>query len=141
MHLENKDYAVIGGGILLSFAAAFAAEAGILSSSFVGQLTGLLPQLTLLVILAGVGFVYLSRDLLGGDISRNLEVIATGFLIYALIWWPHKIWWHGTGFGGEMPAWIGISAGAWQTFFHLLTATTVAIAGYGFYLFWKMGQE
>jgi hypothetical protein len=141
MNLEKQDLAVIGGGLLVSFIAAFAAEAQLISSSLVSAITGLLPRITLVVILAGVAFVYLSRDLLGGEVVRRLEVIAVGFLIYAVIWWPHKIWWHGSGMGGEMPGWLFFSPGAWQTFFHLLTASAIATTGYGFYLFWKMAEE
>lgn len=141
MNFETRDIAVIGGGILVSILAAVAAQTGVLTESMVSAISGLLPKLTLLVILAGVSFVYLSRDLLGGEIVRRLEVIAAGFLLYAIVWWPHKIWWHGSGFGGEMPGWLGIAPGAWQTFFHLITASAIAITGYGFYLFWQMAQE
>lgn len=141
MALELRDYLLIGGGISASLALAVATEIGLLSESTISVVTGLLPKLTLLVILAGVSFVYLSRDLLGGEIVRRLEVIAVGFLIYAVIWWPHKIWWHGSGYGGEMPGWLGLSPGAWQTFFHLTTASAIGITGYGFYLFWQMAQE
>lgn len=142
MNLRNQDYAVVLGGILLSFLGAFAAEAGVLSSSLVGSITGLLPKLTVLVILVGILFVYLSRDLLGGEVVQNLEVVAAGFLIYGVMWWPHKMGYHADAFGGSMASFFGIfSTGAWNVFFHTLTAAVFGIVSFGFYRFWEMSQE
>lgn len=142
MNLEQKDYGIIFGGLLLSFVGAFLAEAGILGSSMVGTLTGLLPKLTVLVILVGLVFAYLSRDLLGGEVVDNLDVIAVGFLIYAVIWWPHKMVYHADALGGAAESMFGLlSAGAWNVFFHTLTAAVFGIVSFGFYRFWEMSQE
>lgn len=142
MNLRNQDYAVILGGVLLSFLGAFAAQAGILSSSLVGSITGILPKLTILVILVGLAFVYLARDLLGGNVVDNLDVIASGFLIYAVIWWPHKIAYHGALLGGKGASMFGFfTPTTWNIFFHTLTGVLFAIASFGFYRFWQMSQE
>ncbi|MFQ3308633.1 MAG: hypothetical protein ACI977_000876 [Candidatus Nanohaloarchaea archaeon] len=142
MNLEQKDYGIILGGLLLSFVAAFLAEAGILSGSMVSSITGILPQLTILVILVGLVFAYLSRDLLGGEVVDNLDIIAAGFLIYAIIWWPHKMVYHADALGGVAESMFGIlSTGAWNVFFHTLTAAVFGIVSFGFYRFWEMSQE
>lgn len=142
LNLKNQDYGVILGGILLSFLGAFAVEAGVLSSSLAGKITAWLPRLTVLVILVGLVFVYLSRDLLGGEIAQNLEVIATGFLIYGLMWIPHKMAYHTEALGGSMASFFGLfSSGAWNVFFHTLTAAVFGLVSFGFYRFWEMSQE
>lgn len=142
MNLENKDYGFILGGILLSFLGAFAAQSGVLPSSAVDTITGILPQLTILVILVGLVFAYLSRDLLGGEIVDNLDVIAVGFLLYAILWWPHKMVYHAEALGGSAESMFGLlSTGAWNVFFHTLTAAVFGIASFGFYRFYQMSQE
>ncbi len=142
LNMNNRDLGVILGGVLLSFLAAFSVEAGLLGSSLTGTLTGLLPKLTILVILVGLVFVYLSRDLLGGEIVDNLDVIASGFLIYAIIWWPHKMGYHADVWGGSAASIFGVfSPGAWNVFFHTLTAAVFGLASFGFYRFWQMSQE
>ncbi len=135
--MRTKDWGLLGGGAAVSLVAAYLAHAGSIGQSTVSTLTTWVPRLSVVVILLGVLFIYLARDLLGGQVSRNLEVVASGFLIYGLVYWPHKIAWHGSG----EPSWLGVSAGAWQTFFHLLTVSTLVIVAYGFYLFWQMGKE
>ena len=142
MNLNNKDYGFILGGVLLSFLGAFAAEAGVLSASLVGTITTWLPRITILVILVGLVFVYLSRDLLGGEIAKNLEVVAAGFLIYGISWWPHKMGYHAEAMGGAAGSIFGVfTPGAWNVFFHTLTAAVFGIVSFGFYRFWEMSQE
>ena len=142
MNLNNKDYGFILGGILLSFLGAFAAEAGILNSSLVGTLTTWLPRITVLVILVGLVFVYLSRDLLGGEIANNLELVGAGFLIYGISWWPHKMGYHAEAMGGAAASIFGVlTPGAWNVFFHTLTAAVFGLVSFGFYRFWEMSQE
>lgn len=142
MNLTNKDYGVILGGVLLSFVGAFAVQAGILSSSMADAITGLLPQLTIVVILLGLVFSYLARDLLGGELVDNLDVVAAGFLIYAVTWWPHMTLYHGEALGGAGASPFGVlSSGAWNVFFHTLTAAVFGIVSFGFYRFWQMSQE
>ena len=142
MNLNNKDYGVILGGVLLSFLGAFATEAGIISSSLAGTITGVLPQITILTILVGLVFVYLARDLLGGEIVDNLDVISAGFLIYAITWWPHKQFYHADALGGSEAAIFGIGTpGAWNVFFHTLVAALFGLVSFGFYRFWEMSQE
>lgn len=142
MNLNNKDYGFILGGILLSFLGAFAAEAGVLGASLVSTLGTWLPRLTILVILVGLAFVYLSRDLLGGEIAKNLEVVAAGFLIYAVTWGPHKMGYHTGALGGAEASIFGVfTPGAWNVFWHTLVAATFGVVSFGFYRFWEMSQE
>lgn len=142
MNLRNKDYAVVFGGILLSLLGAFAAEAGVLSASLVGTFGTWLPRLTILVIFVGLAFVYLSRDLLGGEVVKNLEVVAAGFLIYAVTWGPHKLGYHAEALGGAAASIFGVfTPGAWNVFWHTLVAATFGVVSFGFYRFWEMSQE
>ncbi|AOV94692.1 hypothetical protein AQV86_02085 [Nanohaloarchaea archaeon SG9] len=142
MNLNSQDYGIIGGGILLSFLGAFATEAGIINASLAGTITTWLPRITVLTILVGIVFVYLSRDLLGGEIVQNLEVVATGFLIYAVTWWPHKMGYHAEALGGAASSIFGVfTTGAWNVFFHTLTAAVFGLVSFGFYRFWEMSQE
>lgn len=135
--MKPLDWGLIGVGSALSLGAGYLAHVGMMGQATIDVLATWLPRLSVVAILLGVLFIYLSRDRLGGSVSRNLSVIASGFLIYGLIYWPHKVSWHGTG----EPAWLGLSPGAWQTTFHLLTVSTLVIVAYGFYLFWQMAQE
>jgi hypothetical protein len=136
-HLKPVDYLIIAATLLISFLGAYFAGIGLISSSMVSFLTEWIPKATIIMIIIGIGFSYLARDLWGGQIARRLEVIGTGFLIYALIWWPHKEMWHSAG----EPAWLAISPGAWQTGFHLMTVTAFGVVSYGFYLFSNIGGE
>jgi hypothetical protein len=136
MNLTAQDWTVVSGGVIFSLLGGYAAHSGMIATNTVDTVTGLLPKLTMLILVVGVAFVFLSRDLLGGDTARNLEVIASGFFLYALLYYPHKVMWH----GHNEPGWLGLAPGAWQTFFHLFTVVTLVIVAYGFYLFWQMGR-
>lgn len=136
MALENREWGVVLGGVVVSLGAAFWANSNGLAAADVSWISWL-PKIAVLVVFLGAVFAYLSRDFYGGEVARSLEVIAAGFMIYAVIWWPHKMWWH----GGGTPAWGGIIEPAWQTFFHLLTAVTLLIVAYGFYLFWQSADK
>lgn len=125
MHMKTVDKGIVAGGVVLSFILAFL-EVGF---------TGFFPELSVVVILIGGVLAYMARDYYGGQIGRGLEVLAAGFIIYGVLWWPHKIGWH----GGGTPAWAGIIEPAWQTFFHLLTVITLGIVAYGFYTLWQVG--
>lgn len=135
--MTTNDMGLLGGGLLITLAATYMAQTGMLSEATIGLITTWLPRLTVVVILGAAALIYRSRTLYGGEIERSLEIISAGFLIYGVVYWPHKIGWH----GANEPAWISISAGAWQTFFHFLTVTTLGIVAYGFYRFWRIGQE
>jgi hypothetical protein len=133
--MKGRDWGLIIGGIAVSLGAAFWANASGLAA---GDITGTqwIPRLAVVAVLVGALFAYLARDFYGGTVARGLHIIGIGFLIYGIIWWPHKIGWHG---GGEA-AWLGIIEPAWQTFFHLLTVITLGIVAYGFYWIWRGGQ-
>jgi hypothetical protein len=134
--LGRQDGAVLLAGLAAVGGATVWAQLGGLASSDIG-FASVLPKVTVVVALLGAVFAYMARDFYGGGFNRGLEVVASGFLIYGIIWWPHKVGWH----GGGTPAWLGVIEPAWQTFFHLLTAITLGIVSYGFFLLWKEGKR
>lgn len=148
--MERQDWLVVGGGLLVSLGAALWADSQGLAAADIG-FSGLLPKIAVVVLLAGAIFAYLAKEFYGGTVNRGLTVIASGFLIYGVLYWPHKggvpvlaslglpllEGWHGSG----TPAWFGIIEPAWQTFFHLLTVITLGFVAYGFYLIWRSGKQ
>lgn len=136
-HLKPVDYFAVLGALSISFIGGYLANIGVISGSNVSIAANWIPKLTIIVILVGIFFSHLAKDLWGGQIARRLEVIASGFLIYAMIWWPHKVIWHTAG----EPGWLGIAPGAWQTGFHLMTVAAFGVVSYGFYLFSKLGGD
>lgn len=147
--MKPLDWVIVGLGIVLSLGAAFWAHTQGLAADGIAW-SGLLSQLAVVVLLVGAGFAAMATQFYGGAVQRGLQVIAAGFLIYGVLYWPHKTGvpllagtglpllggWHGS----SEPAWFGIIEPAWQTFFHLLTAVTLGFVAYGFYVIWRSAQ-
>lgn len=141
INLERVDYGVITGAI------AFAVVLGVvtLSLNLTMAFETNLRWVTGAVILVGLGFIYLGRELWGGIVARNLEIIGAGMAIMMIEWIPH-IGWHIQGArqaaqgGSPMPAWLGIPGFWWFGFFHGLVMASFIVITYGFYRFWKSGQ-
>lgn len=147
--MKTRDRAFVGSGIVVSFSAAGWAHGQGLAAEQIAW-SGVLSQLAVVVLLVGTVFAGMSREYYGGAVGRGLGVIAAGLLVYGVVYWPHKTGvpilsmtglplvegWHGSG----EPAWFGIVAPAWQTFFHLLTAITLGVVAYGFYVIWRSGK-
>lgn len=147
--MRVRDWLLVGIGLVASFGAAFWAHARGLAAEEIAW-SGLLSQLAVVVLLAGAVFAVMATSYYGGAVQRGLEVIAAGFLIYGVVYWPHKTGipvlsltglpllegWHGS----DTPAWFGIIEPAWQTFFHLLTAITLGFVAYGFWIIWRSAK-
>jgi hypothetical protein len=130
--MKQQDRRVILGGVVIAVLAG-------LWSHFMGigpEVDAFIDFLTVIAVLGSVAFIYLGRDLLGGDTARNLEVIGIGLSLYVLTYWASYHW----DIVGN-PAWLGFSAPGWSVFFGLMTLATFGMVVYGFYLFWEMGRS
>lgn len=130
--MEQQDKAVIIGSVLVAVFAGIWAEAMGIGT----QVDAFIDYFTVIAVMASLGFIYLSRDLLGGSVARNLEVIGTGLFLYVLVYWSSYQW----EIAGT-PAWLGVAAPGWNVFFNLGTLVTFGFVSYGFYLFWQLGEE
>lgn len=130
MELKRQDYGIIAGGFLLAVLAGFLGQL----YNVTGRIELYTQFVTTSAILVTLYFIHQGRRAWGGDLARYLEIIGIGFALLMLTWVPH-IQWH---IGGE-PAWLSLSGSFWVTFFHVLTAVTFLIVGYGFYWFWQEG--
>jgi len=130
--MERQDKAVIGVVLVVTVLAGVWAQLMGIGT----EVDAFIDYFTVIATLGSVGFIYLSRDLLGGDIARNLEVIGTGLFLYVLVYWSSYHW----DVAGN-PEWLGITGPGWNVFFSLATLVTFGFVTYGFYLFWQMGKE
>lgn len=130
--MEKKDRAVIAGSVLI------AALAGVWAHLMgIGtEVDAFIDYFTVIATLTSVGFIYLSRDLLGGSVARNLEIIGTGLFLYVLVYWTSYNW----DVAGN-PEWLGVASPGWNLLFSLMTFVTFGFVTYGFYLFWHIGEE
>jgi hypothetical protein len=128
-YLENRDYALIGGGLVLTFLAAFMAPRFVSDPMSIEAYTRLVVGA---VILYGIFAIHSAIQAWAGELARYLQLIGIGLGILMLAWIPH-IGWHVAG----NPAWFGMSPTFWLTLFHGLTILAFVTASYGFHLFWK----
>lgn len=133
LHLKKKDYYALG--VFLAVA--------VLSGFFMDYATGELlisihdatfyiPGLTLI---GGLVFIYFARDKYGGAIARNLEIVGAGVGLAGAFW----ILYAGL-FAAGFPAW-GVSPAFWGTFLSMALVTSFLVTAYGFWRFWKTGEE
>lgn len=130
LNLKPADYLIIGAGIIISIIA-----------GFIGDVFNVLMEVEAYTrflvggsIIVALVFIYKARAAWDGQLARYLEIIGAGLTILMLSWIPH-IGWHLNG----MNPMFGLSPSFWISFFHVLTAITFLIMGYGFYRFWKEG--
>lgn len=130
LELEQKDYGVILGSL-----------AAITIAAYVGHLQEAPPEiemyidyLTAGIIIASLAVMYKASDLLGGDIARNLQLMGVGAAIYLVTYFPHILW-HQQRIAAPVSDHFG------YVFYHGATALAFGLVGYGFYGFYKMGQE
>ncbi len=92
-----------------------------------------------LAVLAALVAIYRGRELYGGEIARNLELVGLGFFLFMITYVPHTVW-HVIGLTNQNPlgpAWVGMSGAWWAGFFHVGAFMYFIISSYGFYRFWK----
>lgn len=129
--MEKQDRYLIGLGIAIPVLAG-------LWSQLMGigtQIDAFIDFFTVIALLGSVAFIYLARDLLGGEIARNLEITGLGLFLYVVIYWASYTW---SSVGS--PAWFGMQAAAWDVFFSTATLATFGFIAYGFYRFWALGE-
>lgn len=130
--MKRQDKVVIAGSILVAIFAGLWAQAMGIGT----EVDALIDYFTVIAVIASLGFIYMSRDLLGGSVARNLEVVGTGLFLYVLVYWSSYQW----AVAGS-PAWLGVTVPGWNLFFNLVTLVTFGFVSYGFYLFWQLGEE
>lgn len=128
-YLENQDYALIGGGAIVTFLAALAMPNFVENPMRIEAYTRLVVGA---VVLYGVFAIHQSIQAWAGELARYLQLIGTGLGLLMIAWIPH-IGWHVAG----NPSWLGMSPTFWLTFFHGLTILAFGVSSYGFHLFWK----
>jgi len=129
--MEQHDRYIIGLGIAIPVLAGFWSQLMGIGT----QIDAFIDFFTVLALLGSVTFIYLARDLLGGEIARNLEITGLGLFLYVVIYWASYTW---SSVGG--PAWLGVQAPAWDVFFSTATLVTFGFIAYGFYRFWALGE-
>lgn len=126
----NDKYFISGALILTVLAGVWAHLMGVTPA-----VDGMIDFFTAAAVLGGLYFIYLARDLLGGETARHLEVIGIGLLVFVLAYWPSYTW----STAGN-PAWLGFGSAFWSMLFGVGNIVGFAIITYGFYSFWKMGR-
>ncbi|MCJ7429397.1 MAG: hypothetical protein MUP66_03315 [Candidatus Nanohaloarchaeota archaeon QJJ-5] len=142
LHMTQRDYLLIIGAVLLSAVAGVLVR-GISSIETIAMMTIVLTGGAAIAVLGALIAIYKGRKLYGGAIARNLEVIAVGLILFIVSYLPHVVW-HVIGLSNDNalgPAWIGLSESWWTGFYHFGALMFFLISIYGFYLFWKFGNE
>ncbi|MFB6180925.1 MAG: hypothetical protein ABEJ93_03535 [Candidatus Nanohalobium sp.] len=124
---SRKDYAIMTGGLTIAVLGGVARQVGLISSS-VTQL------ITLLVLITAPVSIYSGRKLWGGEVAKNMELVAIGLGAVILHRIPELLW------GSKFLAQLGLSDPFWKGFFNFLGAVGFAIVSYGFYGFWKVAK-
>lgn len=76
----------------------------------------------------------------GGEIGRNLQLIALGLVFFMFSIVPH-VEWHVLGAPEPLgPSMFALSSAWWAGFFHILTIVSWVIIIYGFYNFWQLAR-
>lgn len=76
----------------------------------------------------------------GGQIGRNLQVIALGLIFFMVSIVPHVEWHVGGAPRPLGPAMLGMSSAWWAGFFHVFTIVSWTVIIYGFYRFWDLAR-
>lgn len=133
LHLDRENYYVILAFLVISVISGF------LMDLFSGQALLTIHDATFYlpgpVLLLGGIFIYLARDKYGGTIARNLEVSGLALGILGVTW----VAWAGF-FAAGFPAW-GVTPAFWTAFLGTLITLMFLVAAYGFYLFYKLGEQ
>ncbi len=138
MNMERTDLTIIAGAVLIPLFAALATM-GIQSQMTIVMIILAATAASGLAVLGALIAIYKGRDLYGGEIARNLEIVGLGFFLFMITYVPHTVW-HVVGLTNQNPLgpeWIGMSGAWWAGFFHVGAFMYFIISAYGFYRFWK----
>ncbi|AOV94308.1 hypothetical protein AQV86_00070 [Nanohaloarchaea archaeon SG9] len=107
--------------------------------NFLGLETASVYVIDVIPVLLVLGTVYYSlntQEFLGGEIGRNMSVIAVGLAVYGLTFHminlPYQVLGH--------PTTIGLSSSFWLTLTNSLQIFGVSTTAIGFYLMWRESQ-
>lgn len=123
----REDYAIMTGGLAVAVVGGIARQIGLIS----GTATQLI---TLVVLLFAPVSIYSGKKLWGGEMAKNMELVAIGLGTVIIHRVPELIW------GSRFLQSIGLTSPFWKGFFNFLGAVGFAIVSYGFYRFWKLAQ-
>lgn len=138
-HLSRTD------GLLVAGTVAVAVVAGLIFAPVTDFETLHLLDLATNVLIFSIIAVmlvplFLASRHWGGEIGRNLQIVAVGLLVFVVSILPH-IEWHVEGAPYYLgPAMLGLSPAWWVGFFHTLTVATWIVVIYGFYRFWRLAR-
>lgn len=136
MNMERRDLLAAGASILIPLLAGIAA-AGIQSQRMVVQIVVWGTYATSAAIVISVAAIYKAREMYGGEVARNLELIAMGYILFIVSFLPHTLW-HVSGLPDALgPGWAIFSQAWWTGFFHIGAIMFFMISVYGFYKFWE----
>lgn len=133
LHLRKKDYYVLSAFLVISIISGFFmdfAQGELLVS--IHDATFYIPGLALIL---GLAFIYFARDKYGGVIARNLEIVGAGVGLAGVFWVAYA-----GLFAAGFPAW-GVTPAFWATFLSMSLVTSFLVTSYGFWMFWKLGEE
>jgi hypothetical protein len=125
--MEREDYLIILGGISIAILG------GILRHMYILD-GGAIYVLTLVVILTAPISIYSGKKVWGGEMAKNMELVAIGLGCVIINRIPQVVY--------QLNALdvFGLSIRFWAGFFNFLGAVGFAIVSYGFYKFWKVAQ-
>lgn len=135
-NLKKRDFYIVLAAVLLPLISGFLAM-GIQDLMTVVLIIVAMTLAAALAVIIGVYAIYKGRGTYGGEVARNLEIIALGFLLFMIAYIPHTLW-HVMGLPDALgPGWSLLSSAWWAGFFHIGAIAFFLISTYGFYRFWK----
>lgn len=138
-YLSREDVLLIAGTVL------FAVLSGVIFAPITDHGTlHVVDRFTNFLILAMVLAMLVplvrASQYWGGEIGRNLQIVALGLLFFVASIVPH-VEWHVRGAPQPLgPAMMGLSSAWWAGFFHVLTIVSWIVIIYGFYRFWQLAR-
>lgn len=142
LHMKRNDYLLIVGAVGIAAVLGWLVR-GISDIETIAMLTIVLTIGAGIAVLGTLVAIYKGKKLYGGTIARNLEVIAIGLILFIVSYLPH-VTWHVIGLAQDNPlgpTWLLLSKSWWTGFYHFGALMFFLISVYGFYLFWKFGNE
>lgn len=131
-NFQRKDLNILAAGTSIVFGLAVLVDVLGLSRSMVYAID-ILP---ILLVLATVYYSIQTQGFLGGNIGRNMSLIAIGLAIYGLTFHminlPYQVLGH--------PEVLGLTSSFWLATTNALQIFGVSITAYGFYRMWRESQ-
>ncbi|MFB6174791.1 MAG: hypothetical protein ABEJ87_02340 [Candidatus Nanohalobium sp.] len=126
-NFTREDYAIMTGGLAVAVMGGMARQMGFISVKTT-------KLITLIVLLFAPVSIYSGKKLWGGEIAKDMELVAIGLGAVIIHRLPEILW------GSKFSDSLGLSDPFWKGFFNFLGAVGFAIVSYGFYRFWKLAN-